>query len=496
MSDRVNENLPRRKATSEFSRSEYRKSWRAQRRAVFMRQRQAVRDCAPPPLLGPRTDIMTVIAASGPLRCAVLQELFSDMRLGQARSNVDSGAIVAWKLPGSDKRGQRGVALALDPTHPLHHVIRELLLVLAKTFPFRLENYMTASESTIPKSERDHDIDEVLFSLNRLRVLATLEALGDSANLASLLGSVPGIRRAVVEQTVRILLKDGVAVKNGPVVSYAPQPWTDALRNLIKAYLRLRPEVQGEIAARVDAKQVFTERGRCNTLFGREVVARILQVLATDGPLSYSEVQVRSQMVLVPNAIKALLRDGVLTRKSVPGFRHSKYLLGFNADHPLYRETVALHASLAGAAPSEKPPLSGPYQLLNIYRLFTSPHYANVLLTLHTAVNGEIGPTTIFRMHPRHCDLNMRAVLRRWAEQQVVLKHHFGNVVLYGFNPDYPHYRPLGELLDAICKLEPRYRTLAELEPDLYIGPVQGRAHAQRRAEEVNDRRPIILRNK
>lgn len=101
------------RSKSVYNHNEYRRSRRAKRRKQFAKVRDAIRASAPPPIFGFLTDILVVLAKSGPVRRASLQEMFSDMRVGSIGKSDVAGITIGWKLPGSDKRGQRGAGVAL-----------------------------------------------------------------------------------------------------------------------------------------------------------------------------------------------------------------------------------------------------------------------------------------------------------------------------------------------------------------------------------------------
>lgn len=375
-----------------------------------------------------------------------LQELFGEIRVAAARTGTDD-LCIGWQLPGSDKRGQRGAALALDPQHPLYKEARAVLLALAKAFPFRARRDMTAAERTLPNGKRRHDIDKVLFSKNRLRVLATLETLKGRASIAELGGAVPSIRHAVVEQVVRLAIRDGILVKDGAVVRFANASWMPPLRRLLRAYLRLRPGLPSAICDARSAHRSKFENRRTNTLRGRDVVRRVLVALALHAPLRTGELSSHVGMAHTPTGLKRLIELGVVARVERGEGKGRHFVLGLNADHPLYRELRTLLASIGGGKPSRKSALTAPMPSFTIKGLFNTPLYGNVLMAIETAVNGEIDPATICRFHAQHDLLGVMARLRSWAKDGLLQRRRFGSVVLYRFNPDYPHYGPMRAFL-------------------------------------------------
>lgn len=158
-------------------------------------------------------------------------------------------------------------------------------------------------------------------------------------------------------------------------------------------------------------------------------------------------------------------------------------MLGLNAAHPLYGELRTLLCSMAKLKPSAKTPLSAPVPRFSVEALFTGRVIASVLLALETAVHVEIDPSSVFRLYPQHDKARISQLLGEWWEQGLVSGHHFGNIVLYRFDPDYPHYKPLRAFLRKIVECEPRYAAIAKLEPALYVSSRQRTAHARRRKE-------------
>lgn len=449
----------------------------------------AVRAAAqPPPIFGPRTDILTVIAASGPVRMVALQELFTEIRVAAARDGADGGICLGWRPPGSDRRGQRGAALALDPQHPLHKEIRAVLLALARDFPFRAERDMTKAETALPDGKRRHDPDKVLFFPNRLKVLCALDALGGTPTIADLAGGLTAMRLSVVNQVVQHLIRDGIAIKSGPHVSLVQAGWTNPLRRLVRAYMRLRPDLPVQIRGNLKKKRATSERQNANGFFGREVVERALIALALHGPLRTAELESAATSQNGALALRKLMKMGIVAREERGEGKGRHYVLGLNAAHPLYRELRAMLCSMGGGSPSRKTQLKCPVERVVLRGLFTSELYADVLIAIETAVHGEIDPTTIIRLHNERDGWNVRMNVRRWARQGLLKRRHYGNVSLYWFNPEYPHYKPLRALLSRIADLQPRRRTLAAVEEHTYVSNRQPRAHRRRAKEKATGR--------
>lgn len=353
-------NIHGRKSNSEFNRNEYRKSWRAQRRQHFAEVRNAVRDAAPVPLLGPNTDLFSILAKNGPLRRTSLYEFFSEMRVGALPSADKAGLSLTWKLPGSDARGQRGCAVALDPQFPLYKEVRAVLRALGQAFPFAAESDCTPAERVVPTTKRRHKIDEVFYYANRALLLATLEALRGSATVTDLTSSVPKMREAVAEAALNHLMRDGILEKRETLVHFVQAPWTRPYRALIRAYLKMRPDVASAVHAQRTHKRTLREDSCRVGLLGKAAMERALIALAAHGPLTTAELEHHATIRASRTTLTDLLTSGIVARVLVdpqPHERSGHYVWGLNAAHPLYRAFRRLVSAISTLPLSRKTPL-------------------------------------------------------------------------------------------------------------------------------------------
>ncbi|MHB1549980.1 MAG: hypothetical protein ACYCX6_02125 [Vulcanimicrobiaceae bacterium] len=423
-----------------------------------------------------------------------LQEFFTEIRVAAGRDGADGGICLGWPPPGWDKRGQRGAALALDPSHPLHKEVRALLLTLARDCPFRAKRDMTKAETALPDGKRRYDLDKVSFFPNRLKVLCALDALGGTATIADLAGGLTAMRLSVVNQVVQHLVRDGIATKAGPHVSLVQAAWTNSLRWLVRAYTRLRPDLPVQIRGNLKKKRATSERRNVNGLFGREVVERALTILAVRGPMRTGDLEIAAASRRATMALRKLIKIGIVARAERGEGKGRRYVLGLNAVHPLYRELRAMLCSMGGGSPSRKAQLKWPVERVVLKVLFTSELYADVLIAIEIAVHGEIDPTTTVRLHNERDGWNVRMNVPRWARHGLLKRRHCGNTPLYWFNPDYAHYKPLRALLSRIADLQPRRRTVAAAEEHTYVSNRQPRAHRRRAKEKIAGRSLLDLR--
>jgi hypothetical protein len=427
-----------------------------------------------------------MVAKFGPIRSVSLHEFFSEMRVRQLYTADRAGISMGWQLPGSDTRGQRGVAVALDPNFPLHNEVRDVLLALAENFPFIASREIREEEEAIPNIKREYDIDMMMESPNQLRLLGALELLGGECNTGLLEYAVPGFRRAVGVAAITFLVKKGILEKVGPRVRFMDAAWARPFRRLLRAYLKLRPKLQAEIEERVKQKRDLLETRNTNTLFGRFVTEQCLIELATNGPITTGELEAALTLPDSPNGLRALIKAGVVARKRVERsgkLKNDYHVLGLNKAHPIYNELRDVLCSYGGVTASAKEPLHEERAVFTINGLFTSANYQNILMALATAVHGEIEPASIHRLYPRHDVAGLQIILLRWVEDGLLERRNYKGPALYRLSPEYKHNTYLSALLRKIADTFSAFRQRADLETELYPHererPVQlGRARA------------------
>lgn len=457
----------------------YRRSRRAERRRNFAAVREEVRAAKPPPLLGPYTDILTVLAASGPVRRVAMHGIFTEIRVACVEKYIHPGICVEWILPGSDRRGARGRAVALNPSFPLYKEVRGVLRALHMKFPYAAEQDLTENElALMPQAKSVCQVHRMLGSANRLRILSALIVLGGKCRISVLASSVPGMRGAMVKSGIRSMITDGIAIKNGPWVSLAQAAWTPAFRRLLRAYVR----VQSGLAARVRAcsghARATAKARRIHTFFGSAVTERALMLLAVRGPMRHADLEIAAVIRGKPTRLRQLVEDGVLVRILVLNAKANFYQVGLNAAHPIYRELRRLLCAMFGTRPARKKQLHHRMDAFPINRLFAPGQCGNILLALETAVHGWIDAASISRVYPEHdVGLLMRR-LRQFTSQGLAERQRVGSLVLYRLSPGYAHYNELKGVLRRIIQLWPRYQTLAKLEKSLYVSSHQETAHA------------------
>jgi len=451
-----------RRSKSEFNHAAYKQSWRAKRRETFALVREQVRAAKPPPLLGPHTDILTVLAASGPVRRVSLYEMFGEMRVASIEKISNPGTCIGWSLPGSDRRGARGGAIALNPDFPLHREVLSTLRALRRIYPFKVTSDLTKRErALIPSGSGHYRIEKIMESTNRLRILSTLVVLGGRCRITLLECSVPNMRRTVVDIGVDSLINYGIVRKDGPWVSLAEAPWTQTFARLIRAYVRLQSGMKEQIKARCVHSQFSAKHRRVYTFFGSAVVERALMLLAVKGPLTYAELEVAATIRGKPTRLDYhLVQDGIVARRLVHGSSGNYYVVGLNAAHPVYHELRALLCAMAGEKPCLKKQLNDPEATFSVKRLFAGRQFINILLALETAVHSRIDPSTIARMHPQHDVGLLQRRLRQFAKRGIISRLPVGSLVFYQLNPDFPQYRELRALLKRISQVWPFIRPL------------------------------------
>lgn len=456
-----------------YDRRAYKRSWRAKRRKHFAKVRDSVRVSAPPPIFGRITDILVVLAKSGPVRRVALYEMFSEMRVGSLAKSDVAGITTGWQLPGSDKRGQRGAGVALNPQFPLAKEVRALLLALGKDFPFTATCDMAPAEQKIPKRKRTYALEKMFISKLRLRVLQAIDILGGDIKMGILENAIPGMRWIVVRDTVDQLVRDGVVKRAGSNVRLVEAPWTKPLRSLLRVYRKkVEPKLTQEINDQKRWARSVRSKGIFVTLFGRNATERALKILAVDGPLTNAELELGTLPQHKPPVLETLIRSGILTRQLVPKKypeRNDHYVVGLNAAHPIYKELRMLLAAMADAKPSRKPALSEWREHYSLKGLFMTRQRLQSLIAIGLATHRYIHPSSIRRLYPRLHLGGMGEMLRKWALNPKGYVRRLDSKIpaYYELNPDYPYHEPLRALLVRIGQVWPEYSIGAGLEDSL-----------------------------
>jgi hypothetical protein len=460
-----------RRSKSALKQREYQRSWLAKRRKAFAKTRDAVRAAAPPPIFGSLTDILVVLAKSGPVRRVALCEMFSEMRTGSLAKSDFAGMIVVWKLPNRNRRGQRGVAFALNPQFAFAKEVRALLLALGESFPFTATCDMTSRERQIPKRKRIYNLDRIFFFETRLRILQTLDILGGKAKIEHLADSTANMRLVAAKRLIAHLVKERILRKDGVYVQFPRAGWCSALRKLLRAHRKIEnPDLEKGVRQRDRLVRSLRAKGARSTLFGRNATERVLTTLAVHGPLKPAEFERTALPGSPPYTVRRLMKSGVLARvKIVKGPpHHDYYMIGLNSAHPIYKELRSLLCAVAGAPPSRKPQLRDRRKEYGLDGLFGTAQRLNGFVSLATCIHQEVDPSTISRLFPEHDIGVITRNLRTWAAKDLLIRRVEGLLTFYRFNPKHPYAKTLQVLLERIGQIWPEYNVLPKLEIDLY----------------------------
>lgn len=444
---------------------------RSQKRAhvkQFHAMRAIIRSAPqPPPLLGVRTDMLIVLAHSGPIRRVGLTRLFGNDRMTQLPKSDPKGLCMQWHAVYDSGKGRHGHIIAIDWNFALAQEVRDLLTVLGRDYPFRVEDEFTFA-GEVPAGPGTCEIDLICGSRNRTRILAALENLGGKAPIAILEQSVPDVRPDNVHEIAKNLVGDGILQRANGVLWFTKAPWTPAYRRLLRAYLALRPQFAATSAKGAAGKRAARKERVICTLFGKAATERALLALAEDGPLTTPHLEQAVHSRLGLQGVEALVKDGLIAKVAISSDRRGNptYAYSLNAAHPIHKPLRALLRSIAGApANSTIADLSTPSkEWTKDHRLFGGVLSLRALLALALSEHGEMDASAIARIFPDHQQPAIAAQMNDFIDMGLVCARPWKSRRLYRLDESYPYHRELRDLLLAIAAQWPRYRESVRIE--------------------------------
>lgn len=427
---------------------------------AFGKRRGTVKDEAPN-LFGPygRTSFLIELASVGVARRGDLAKHFGlDMIRPRVRDDR-SGLVLSWSL------GQRGTAVALNPHYPLLRELRSLLRALSVEYGLGITTTLTAREgTTLPTSVvPESDLTYLFHTPLRTATLVALEALGGQTTLINLAQCAPKQFYHSVVTAVNHFVKERVLERDGEGVRFRDRSWTQELRNLLRAYLRVDRRTHEEIRRDAAAERARPRKYDKFELLGPKNVERALIALAQNGPMSYARVMAMSK-TSADAGIAVFERMGlVLSHRD--GRRR---ILSLNRRHPIYREFRALLISIGGPTTVQASRDLAHDADFRIDNLFGKDLRTAVLLTLRAERCGEMDAASVCRLLPQHDGGKVRAALRRFHKIGVVTRRRWKTLVYYSFNEEYTHYEALQALLSGAIRHWPAYKSAAATSKYLY----------------------------
>lgn len=425
----------------------------------------------PPPLFGVRTDMLVVLAASGPVRRVGLMRVFGGDRTWQLPKSDPKGLCMQWRAQYGRGRGRSGDITAINWNFALAHEVATVLKVLAQDFRFEVEAEFKYDFAAVPSSTEPVDIDHICGSRNRTRILAALESLGGGTPLSILEQSVPEVRPDNVRVTAVTLIQNGILEKNDAVISFVKAPWTTPYRKLLRRYLQMRPDMAATVKCRAaDKFEARKERTVC-TLFGKAATERALLSLAERGPLTTAQLEQAASFRKGLDGVETLVRDGIIAKRAsgVNPKGNPTHTYSLNTAHPIYRELRTLLRSIAAVPIRAK---SGDFgtkmQWNKDHRLFGSVLPLRALIALAVSKHGEIEAQSISRIFPGHQPQSIAQQMGDFWEMGIVVYRPWKTLRLYRLDKDYPYYKELKALLKAIADAWPRYRESVRLHEKLH----------------------------
>lgn len=414
-----------------------------------------------PNLFGPygRTSFLIELAALGAARRGDLAKHFGvDMIRPRVREDR-SALVLSWSL------GQQGTAVALNPHYPLLRELLALLRALAKEYRLGITTTLTDTEAaTLPTSVvPESDLTYLFHTPLRTATLVALEALGGQTTLINLAQCAPNQFYHSVVTAVNHFVTNRVLQRDGDVVRFENRSWAPALRNLLRAYLRVDRRTHAEIRRNAIAEKARSKKYGKFELLGPKNVERALVALAQNGPMSYASVMAVAK-TSADAGIAVFERMGlVLSLKD--GRRR---ILSLNRKHPIWREFRALLLSIGEQTGAQASRDLGRDDDFGIDNLFGKDLRTAVLLTVRAERSGEMDAASICRLLPQHDAGKVRAALRRFHQIGVVKRRKWKTLAYYRLNDEYLHYEPLDVLLSAAIKHWPAYKSAATISKYLY----------------------------
>lgn len=426
---------------------------------------------APPNLFGPynRTGFLAALADQGPLRANELRGQFGANSIMPRHEDV-SGLITRWL------RSPRARMVALNPGFPLAAPLRRLLGSLAKSYPVPVLRTIGTSTISVPKAakSREADLDVLFGSRVRTLTLVSLEVLGGIASLNMLKRCVPGEYYKSVRTALKHFVAEGVLIRRGDNLEFRSTPWMGELRQLLRAYARIRSSIRDDIRGAAHGHASRPGRLENFDLLGPQAASRILVALARNGPMRYARLFAEARTEC-DKSLTSLKRMGVVVDRSERRVR----TISLNRAHPVYRELRRLLAAIAGG---DDPTAVSDFEAsasFDVDMLFGRRLRTSVLLAIDAAQSG-LDASSLQRVLPEHDLFNLRRCLEQFERLGVLGKRRWKNTLYYDFDRDYAYYPALRGLLGPINNRWPSYAAagvdvLPQIEP---LGRRRMRGHA------------------
>ena len=450
-----------------------------------------------PWVLGPVTYVYAAIAANGD----TLREADIDAVLGANVSRsvrqpdcADVGILRRVPILTQQGRGPRGFALTFDKAFPLAKEVRALARVIGNTHSFPIRNHMP-KEPPRPSPPREYDIDLIGGSKLNTLVLATVRFLRGKAPYSELAAAVPYDSLTAVQSSIRRLGQYGVLGAGGGGTYFKSALWLPELERLYNAYLQLRPGLRTEIRRRLKAKRQTSKARYAQNIFGYDVEARVLRLLAQHGPMKRVELASKAMVPRAELRLRPLAQAGILAtqehfggggRGKAHGTR-KRLVVSLNAAFPAYKELRTLLLVLAGSPNTTVRDISAPRAAFDPNVLFNTPTLLKALLFMNAVADGELDVASLNRLAPEHAPFTLHGRMKWMLDEGIIAVRKSGHMLYYALEPGYKAYQPLKTLLDRITAVWPDLVEAARLNDELK--PAR-RLVEDRKARSRRERRP------
>lgn len=418
-----------------------------------------------PALFGPyeKTKLLCSVEASQPIRP-------NDLRIAGYPHQAD--ALYACDRAGVLLRSpivnDCGYALRLNPHFPAAGKLRALLRVLSREYG------CDEIPSRVPKTYATRPIKRkteprLLFgSKVRTLTLFALEALGGKARHAVLIGAALGCHSQSAKAAVKFWVGQGVLLREGDDVRFAPAPFAAALRDLLRGLRRPLSE-EWRFAtdiAREAARPRPVFEGRkddedceISPLFYTRQREATLIHLALNGPTRIMELNAATRNTH-RKCLDEFIEMGLVIERRV-GSKH--VLVGLNASHPQYHALRRWAMTVSGMPCARcADDFDDPTVEFDVSRLFGTGPRGAILYLL--SASDELDGAVIADILNQHERGNIYRALRRFARMGILRMRTHKNVTLYSLSREYALYPELLALLLAGVRHDPNYARDADLQ--------------------------------
>jgi hypothetical protein len=253
-----------------------------------------------------------------------------------------------------------------------------------------------------------------------------------------------------VKSVAAFYVRQRVLKNERGVLEFSDAPWIRELRRLIKAYLRLKPEVALAIKELRSIEVAGSNQSRLarRETVGPASVERILVALAVNGPMRFSELgAVGKTMTSTAAGLRALEEIGlVVTRNVAWSERH----VSLNGAHPVYKHILSLLLSVSGQRRRKGVvDFADATTKFEPRRLLWDPLRTTLLLAIEATPAGEADASVLLRRLPEFDSSKIYKRLHALQKQQLLAVRCWKTLKLYRLNEEYPYYGPLKVLLHA-----------------------------------------------